>query len=129
MGTTDGTTRGRSCRKYALVEFSGELDISEVDRLRAVLGAATRTGRSVIVDLSRVTFIDALCLRELIVHQQLHAGRLALCRPSAQVEVSVLACELEGWTSFHPDIKDALRSMTEKVSDAPIPGWDRNFRE
>ncbi len=84
-----------------LIELSGEFDIQKLGDLRNVLSEALRWGRSAYVDLSGITFLDTLCVRELAVQHQLHAGRLALCNPSWQAELSVAASELEGWIQFH----------------------------
>ncbi len=58
------------------------------------------SGRSTFVDLSDVTFMDTQCIRELVVHYQLGKGRLVLCDPSQEVELSVVACDLEKWIDF-----------------------------
>lgn len=39
--------------------------------------------------------MDAQCIRELVVHLQLGKGRLVLCDPSQEVEISVVACDLD----------------------------------
>lgn len=52
------------------------------------------------MDVSGVTFLDCLCVRELAVHYQLHAERLALCDPSRQVRLGVAVCDLEDWIGF-----------------------------
>ncbi len=44
---------------YVLVAAAGEIDISTVPRLRAVLDSAAAEGRRVIIDLHEITFIDA----------------------------------------------------------------------
>ena len=95
----------------ALVELSGEFDISRARALSEALAGALGSGRPVLVDLSRVTFLDVVCVRELAARYQLHKDRLALCRPSWQVELSVAACELEGWLSFFPDEEAAYRKV------------------
>jgi len=58
---TDYELRVRVRRQpgYTLVTVSGEIDIATVPRLRGRLAAAAAGGRSVIVDMSRVGFIDA----------------------------------------------------------------------
>ena len=43
----------------ALVQASGELDIATADRLRDALDAAALCARSIHLDLSQVTFMDA----------------------------------------------------------------------
>ncbi len=82
------------------VELSGELDVAATDGLREILGWASASGRSVAVDLSGVSFLDSACLRELVVHQRLRPGRVALCEPSPQVELSAAACGVEASIRF-----------------------------
>ncbi|MDP9475212.1 MAG: STAS domain-containing protein [Actinomycetota bacterium] len=82
-------------RRNLSVELSGELDVAAADGLREILGWASASGRSVAVDLSRVSFLDSSCLRELVVHQRLRPGRVTLCDPSPQVELSAAACGVE----------------------------------
>jgi anti-anti-sigma factor len=77
------------------VELSGELDVAAAGGLREILGWASASGRSVAVDLSGVSFLDSACLRELVVSQRLRPGRVILCNPSPQVELSAAACGVE----------------------------------
>lgn len=82
------------------IELFGELDVATADGLREVLVRASTSGRPVVVDLSGVSFLDSSCLRELVVHQRLRPGRVALCDPSPQVELSAAACGVEASTHF-----------------------------
>lgn len=91
--------RGRSVRIW----LSGELDLRCLEGLRAALRTALRSRRPVLVDLSGVTFLEELCLRELAVHYQLNPGRLVLWRPSAEVRLTRMICGLEDWVRFYPD--------------------------
>ena len=83
-----------------LVRLSGEFDVRYHRILEDTLGDCLASGRQTYVDLSGVTFIDSRCVRELAVHYQLGEGRLALCDPSREIELSVAACDLEEWTDF-----------------------------
>jgi anti-anti-sigma factor len=83
-----------------LVELSGEFDILYQKVLENVLSRSLTSGRPTLVDLSRVTFMDSQCVRELAIHYQLGRGSLALCDPSRGVELSVAACDLEGCIDF-----------------------------
>ena len=83
-----------------IVKLSGELDVRYRRTLEDTLRDCLISGRPTLVDLSEVTFMDSRCLRELAIHYQLGAGRVALCDPSREVEVSVAACDLEEWLDF-----------------------------
>jgi len=89
-------------RRDVSVELYGELDVAAADSLREILGWASDSRNSVAVDLSGVTFLDSSCLRELVVYQRLRPGRVALCDPSPQVDLSVAACGVEAWIHFRP---------------------------
>jgi anti-anti-sigma factor len=84
-----------------LVKLSGEFDVRYQGILEHAMSAClVASGSSTFVDLSEVTFMDAQCIRELVVHYQLGKGRLVLCDPSQEVELSVVACDLEKWIDF-----------------------------
>ncbi len=99
------------------VGLSGELDLQFLPELRATLRTALGSQREVFVDLSEVSFLDALCLRELVVQYQLYP-RLFLWRPSFEVKLALAICDLEDWVSFHPD-RAASRRLA-RVGAAPI---------
>jgi anti-anti-sigma regulatory factor len=69
-------------REGVRIGLSGELDLQCLPELKRTLRAALGSGRRVWVDLSEVTFMDALCMSELAVQYQLHSDRLILWRPS-----------------------------------------------
>lgn len=106
-------------RTGILVELSGEFDVGARRALGKTLGGAARWGRPVYVDLSGVTFLDASCLWELAVQYQLHGDHLALSNPSWQVELSVAACDLEGWISFRSNKVSASRATPCESSNVP----------
>jgi anti-anti-sigma factor len=84
-----------------LVKLSGEFDVRYQKILEHAMSACLgASASSTFVDLSEVTFMDAQCIRELVVHFQLGKGRLVLCDPSQEVELSVVACDLEKWIDF-----------------------------
>lgn len=83
-----------------LVKLSGEFDIRYQRTLEDILSDCLVSGRPTLVDLSGVTFMDSLCVRELAIHYRLSEGRMALCDPSRQAELSVAACDLEEWIDF-----------------------------
>jgi anti-anti-sigma factor len=80
-----------------LVKLSGEFDIRYRRTLANTLRDCLASGRSTLVDLSEITFMDSRCLWELAVYYQRGRGRMVLCNPSRHVGVSVAACDLEDW--------------------------------
>ncbi len=83
-----------------LVKLSGEFDVRYEKVLEDTLSDCLASGRLTLVDLSGVTFMDSRCVRELAIGYQLGEGRVALCDPSWEVELSVAACDLEEWIDF-----------------------------
>ncbi len=83
-----------------LVKLSGEFDIRYLRTLEDMLRDCLASGRSTLVDLSEVTFMDSRCVWELAVYYQLGRGRIILCNPSQDVGVSVAAYDLEDWIDF-----------------------------
>ncbi len=86
--------------KAVLVKLSGEFDIRYLRTLGNMLRDCLASGRSTLVDLSEVTFMDSRCVWELAVYYQLGRGRIVLCNPSQDVGVSVAAYDLEDWLDF-----------------------------
>ena len=89
-----------------LVELSGEFDLHDLQSLSEALGGATSSGRSAVVDLSGVTFLDVGATRELAACSLLHADRMTLRSPSAAVHASVAACGLGSWFDFRVGATD-----------------------
>lgn len=83
-----------------LVNLFGEFDIRYLRTLENMLRDCLASGRSTLVDLSEVTFMDSRCVWELAVYYQLGRGRIILCNPSQDVGVSVAAYDLEDWIDF-----------------------------
>lgn len=83
------------CHAGVLVELRGEFDVSCLGAFRHALNRASRFGRPAFVDIGGVTFMDALCTRELVTRSRTGANPLRLCRPSWQFRLGVAACGLE----------------------------------
>jgi anti-anti-sigma factor len=83
-----------------LVKLSGEFDVRYEKILEYTLSDCLTSGRPAFVDLSEVTFMDSRCVRELAIYYQLGEGRVALCDPSWEIELSVAASDLEEWMDF-----------------------------
>jgi anti-sigma B factor antagonist len=79
--TVDDTNRWLFC-------LVGELDLSTVDRLRTVVGPACGTSREIMLDLSRLDFLDSTGVGTFVwLHRQATAagGRLLLAAPRRPV--------------------------------------------
>ena len=96
----EGARRDGREDQAVLVRLSGELDVRYEKVLEDTLIDCLASGRPTPVDLSEVTFMDSRCVRELAIHYQLGEGRVALCDPSWEVELSVSASDLEEWLDF-----------------------------
>ena len=83
-----------------VVKLSGEFDIQYLRALENMLRDCLASGRSTLVDLSEVTFMDSRCVWELAVYYQLGRGRIILWNPSQDVGVSAAAYDLEDWLDF-----------------------------
>jgi anti-anti-sigma factor len=86
--------------RLVLIKLSGEFDIRYRSAIEDTLKDCLASGRPALVDLSEVTFMDSRCIQELAVHYQLSGGRMFLCDPSEDMEVSVAACDLKDWLDF-----------------------------
>jgi anti-anti-sigma factor len=99
---SDSTIFKSAQRDYSpvVVKLSGEFNIRYRRTLKNTLRDCLASGRSTLVDLSEVTFMDSRCVWELAVYYQLGRGRMVLCNPSQDVGVCVAACDLEDWLDF-----------------------------
>ncbi len=86
------------CRAGVLIELAGEFDISCLVALRDALRRTSGHGRRAWIDLAGVTFVDTLCVRELVAGSE--ANPPVLCRPSWQFRLAVAACGLEEKVGF-----------------------------
>jgi anti-anti-sigma factor len=120
------THRGGSEGGPRLVKLSGEFDVSYHRILEDTLSDCLASGRLTLVDLSGVTFMDSRCVRELAFHYQLGEGRLALCYPSREVELSVTACDLESWIDFIYTAADPADDADGSAQKAATSTEERN---
>ncbi len=88
----------RSCRAGVLVELAGEFDVSCLVALGDALKRSSGLGQRAFVDLAGVTFVDTLCIQELVAGSD--AGLLVFCRPSWQFRLAMTACGLEESVEF-----------------------------
>jgi anti-sigma B factor antagonist len=94
-----------------LLEVAGELDLSSAPRLKWALAAALEDGaREIIVDLSRVGFIDSTALGVLVGAQRsLHGGaRMAIACPHAHLMRILELTGLDGTFEIFPTLDGAL---------------------
>jgi anti-anti-sigma regulatory factor len=103
------------CRAGVLVELFGEFDVSCLGAFGHALRGASGLGRRTFVDLSGVTFMDALCLRELASRSGAGAGPLELCRLSWQLRLGVAACGLEGKVDIRPDDDPGYGAVVSEI--------------
>jgi len=87
-----------SCRAGVLVEFAGEFEVSCVVALEDALKRVSGLKKRAFVDLAGVTFVDTLCIHELVAGSD--AGLLVFCRPSWQLRLAMAACGLEESIEF-----------------------------
>jgi anti-anti-sigma factor len=97
-----------------LIKFSGEFDIRCRSTIEDTLRDCLASGRPALVDLSEVAFMDSRCVQELAVHYQLGGGRMVLCDPSEDMEVSAAACDLKDWLDFV--YRDGLRHSPDHTA-------------
>ena len=95
-GTVTVVHRDEGCA----VVLRGDFDLACHATLRSALDDALRRNVEVLVDLSRVTFLDASCVRELVLLLALHGERLVLGGSSREVEASVTACGMGNLIRF-----------------------------
>jgi hypothetical protein len=116
VDTARGTTDIRVSeldRPGILVELFGEFDAHSLKFLRRVLDDASNSGSPVTVDLSRTTFLDLQCARELAVQSRFR-DRLELRDPSWQAEVSLGVCGRQQTYSY--PARDSLCSAGPHVA-------------
>ena len=95
-GTITVVHRGEGCA----VVLRGEFDLACHATVGSALDKALKRNPKILVDLSGVTFLDAACVRELVLLVAIHGKRLVLEGPSREVEVSVTACGMEDLVRF-----------------------------
>ena len=87
------TRTGQSDVARFSVQLAGEFDAYDWESLHQVLDALLSSRETVCVDLSRVTFLDLTCARELAVRSHsFYGNRLTLHNPSWQAVSSFRAC-------------------------------------
>jgi anti-sigma B factor antagonist len=109
-------------RHTSLVTVEGELDLSTAPRLKWTLIDSLQTGLSrLIVDLSRVAFMDSTALGVLVgVKRKLEEGeRLAIVCPRRDLLKIFEFAGMDGAFAIFPTLEEALANVRE---DAVPPG-------
>jgi anti-sigma B factor antagonist len=110
-------TRDDSGRELAVVEITGEADLTTTHRLRAQLEElAGRTDSRVLVDLSGATFIDSSTLGALAVSAKAFAttpGRFAVVCPTGEVRTMFELTALERVVPIYGTRAEALAAMDD----------------
>ena len=95
-----------------LVTLSGELDLASVEELRAALSDMAGRARAVVVDVSRVSFIDSTALAALLAsNDELSSGGVAMivaCPPASAVRRLLTMTSLDDRLSLTADRPGAL---------------------
>ena len=90
--TMIGTQEYQLDTTWVSVDLVGEFDTYELEPLCDVLDGLLGLKETAYVNLSRVTFLDLRCARELAIRSHLCGGRLGLHNPSWQAVSSFRAC-------------------------------------
>ena len=87
-----------------VVRGGGEIDLSSADQLRDAIGAALRSDstRTIVIDLSDVTFIDSTGVKELI-RPTMDGHSVVLRRPSEPVQRALKLSGLYSTVSIEAD--------------------------
>lgn len=111
------TVSTRNDPGYSIVAVSGDVDISTSPDLRAALAAVLAAGaRAIVVDMSRVRFIDSTGLGVLVgtyTAVRNAGGRLALVNNHAAVLKVLSITALDEVLGVHPTLADAVASVSE----------------
>lgn len=93
-----------------VVRLQGELDLYTADQVRSALGDAAGGGpQRVIVDLTRVEFVDSTVLGVLVgARSALPAGALRLAAPQLEVRRALMVSGLDRTLPVHDTVDEAL---------------------
>lgn len=105
VSTVDGEGRSRT-----VVRLVGEADVTTAVLGEALSAEAAKKPRSLLVDMSGLTFIDSAALHEIVrVHRRLRAdgGLLALISPSPAVARVLELSALDQVIPVHGSVEEA----------------------
>ena len=100
----------------AVARFTGRLDFTSAPEARDQFATAIAAGqRKLIVDLSKVGFVDSAGLGSLIGGMRaarLAGGDLRIANPSEQVKMLLSLTSLDQVIKIHPSIDEALHGFS-----------------
>jgi anti-sigma B factor antagonist len=103
----------------ALISASGELDLQSASRLSQEIAKATRRDPSqLVIDLSRVTFMDSTALRILAAEQQGREGRLHLVVRTPQIRRLMKVTGYLDVLNLYATLEDAIRASGQAAVSA-----------
>ena len=104
-----------------IARLGGEIDISNAERLQSLLSATIGEG-SVVIDLSRVTFMDSAGLSAMIVAYRRGQGAhhtLRLAGAKGPVRRVLEITQLDIVLEHHDDVGDAVEAALSELNGAP----------
>ena len=105
-----------------LISVSGELDLHSAPRLSREIAKATRSHPSqLVIDLSRVTFMDSTALRILDTERQATEGRLHLVVRSPQIRRLMRVTGYFDVLTLFRTLEDAVRAGGHGAVGAMAP--------
>jgi anti-sigma B factor antagonist len=109
--TATVTSRESGGRPQTVIELAGEADVTTSNTLRELLAEETsRRPRTVIIDLSRLQFMDSSALHLIFDAQRklaAHGGTLALVGPQAAVATLLRITEAGQVVPVYPTLPEA----------------------
>ena len=119
------TIRVRRDRGYAVVAVAGEVDIATVTRLRESLFELAASGRSLVVDLDQVSFIDSSGLAALVGAARraaAHGARLQVVCARPRTRQLFRLTGLDGPVPLARTLDGALESLAAARPAPPLAG-------
>jgi anti-anti-sigma factor len=110
-----GTIERREEANVSIVVLEGEHDLSTAQRLTAELDEASTAAESVVVDLTKVGFLDSSILKALLGARERALGEehgFALVAPPASFASRVLTLAAGAAIPTYPDIDAAVASVS-----------------
>jgi anti-sigma B factor antagonist len=102
----------------AVCAVRGEIDISNVDSLRAALADAYRQWPTLVVDLGEVTFFASAGIRALLDARVGHQDRTMTIVTGRAVEAILRICGMASVASCHQDRESAVRACLAQARSA-----------
>jgi anti-anti-sigma factor len=102
---------GTEAKPYVLLTLAGEADTNTRDHLRQVLLAQAVAGRRLVVDMSRVSFMDSSCTQVLLGATRMltrQGGTLGLVAPQRVVARMLRLAGVDKLIPVHGSMAEAL---------------------